>query len=77
MYHIYDKSLLACVIPSITTAGLFGNFTRWLLALCFLIIDHLIAIGVGLLNQLRHLNTPADLKASSAWAAACFCVTLL
>jgi len=24
MYHIYDKSLVACIIPSITTAGLFA-----------------------------------------------------
>ncbi|KAF9646495.1 hypothetical protein BDM02DRAFT_3188775 [Thelephora ganbajun] len=57
MYHIYEKSLLACVIPSITTAGL-------------------LAIGCGVTNQLRNLNTPAELKASDDLATACYCVTL-
>lgn len=57
MYHIYDKSLLACLIPSITTSGL-------------------IAIGSGLTNQLRHLETPAENRALNAWVTSCFCVTL-
>ena len=27
MYHIYNKNALVCVIPSITTTGLFGEST--------------------------------------------------
>ena len=77
MYHIYDKSLLACVIPSITTAGLAGNLACFLLSVGFLILVHFVAIGYGLTNQLRNLSTPAEMNASYNWSAACFCVSLL
>lgn len=77
MYHIYDKSLLACVIPSITTTALIGNLVRFLLSLGFLILVYLVVIGCGLTNQLRNLRTPADISTGNAWSTACFCVSLL
>ena len=77
MYHIFDKSLLACVIPSITTAGLFGNSIWSLPSSSFLTVACFVAIGCGLTNQIRHLDTPADSEVFSVWVTACFCVTLL
>ena len=77
MYHIFDKSHLACVIPSITTAGLFCNSTLWLPPSSFLTIPCFVVIGCGLTNQIRNLNTPTDFILFNDWATACFCVTLL
>lgn len=78
MYHIYEKSLLACVIPSITTAALFGNLIQWLLSLGLLIIFYFVAIGCGLTDQLRILkHAKPDPWIGDRWIAACFCVTLL
>ena len=76
MYHIYNKSILACIIPSMSTSGLIGDSVLWLLPSgfsdrCFL------AIGIGLTNSLRNLNTEAEYKACDNWTTACFCVTLL
>ena len=78
MYHIYEKSLLACVIPAITTAGLFGNLIQWLLSLSLLIAFYLAVIGCGLTDQLRILKHVKPVPwVGDRWITACFCFTLL
>ena len=76
MYHIYNKSLLVCVIPSITTAGLFGT-----LILCLLsqLSNYRLfaAIGCGFTNQVRDLSSVPRVNANNDWTTAGFCVTLL
>jgi len=77
MYYIYNKNILVCVIPSITIAGLFGEFTLpSCVPRCYSITVFLV-VGCGLTNQLRDLTTPSGLEARGRWTAACFCLTLL
>lgn len=79
MYHIFDKSLLVCIIPSITIATSFGNL---ILAPALRLYIHLtiacfVAVGCGVTNQGRHLGTPAELESFNHWMASCFSITLL
>lgn len=76
MYHIYNRNLFVCVIPSIASVGLFGEsvFTRVLL---LSLNCDFVAAGCGIAHQFRDPTAPSFPQAVSRWTACSFSLSVL
>ena len=80
MYHVYNRNSLVCIIPSIVTVTLFGEFVYLVSLTHFpssLNCDFL-AIGCGEANLFLHPPAVPFLKKSvGGWTISSFCLTIL
>lgn len=77
-YHIYDRNLYVCILPSITIAAAFGEFVLSLASpVCppSSLNPDLVAAGCGVVEQLRNPTASAQLLLN--WSTASFCLAIL